>query len=313
MTTLLFTHRDFGNHATPPGHPERQDRYGAVEAALGTGDFDHLERRRAEEADWDRILLAHPQHHIDTVRDKAPERGWAQLDPDTFMSPPSLSAARLGAGACVAGVDAVMAGDAHNAFIASRPPGHHAEQDRAMGFCLFNNAAIAALHAQAAHGIERVAVVDFDVHHGNGTQAIFWEREHCFFASSHEWPQYPGTGREEERGQFDQVHNRTLSMGEGSMAFRRAWGDALLPALADFCPGFIVISAGFDAHRDDPLAGIELDEADFAWVTREIMGVANDVCHGRIVSVLEGGYHLEALGASVAAHVKELASQGQIG
>jgi len=314
MTTLLYSHADFGQHEVPPGHPERQSRYGAVEAALSTSDFDDLIRREAPEAAWDRIALAHPQDHLDLVQTKAPrDEGWAQLDPDTFMGPHSLSAARRGAGAAVAAVDAVMAGEADNAFIIARPPGHHAEQDRAMGFCFFNNAAIAALHAQEAHGCARVAVVDFDVHHGNGTQAIFWEREHAFFASSHEWPQYPGTGKESDRGLYDQITNQPLARGEGGQAFRRVWGERLLPALSDFAPDFIVISAGFDAHAADPLGGLQLVEEDFAWITAEIAAIARDKCESRVISVLEGGYDLDALGKSAAAHVKALASHGQIG
>lgn len=314
MTTLLYSHAAFGLHETPPGHPERQSRYGAVEAALAHGDFDDIIRRTAEPAASDRILLAHPQEHFARVSDMAPgEEGWAQLDPDTFMGPHSLDAALRGAGAATAAVDAVMAGEADNAFIIARPPGHHAEQDRAMGFCFFNNAAIAALHAQAAHGCSRVAVVDFDVHHGNGTQAIFWDRENAFFASSHEWPQYPGTGKESDRGLFGQIHNQPMARGEGGDSFRRAWGERLLPALSDFDPDFIVISAGFDAHAADPLGGLELTEEDFAWVTSRIGAIARDKCVGRVISVLEGGYNLDALGNSAAAHLKALATPGQIG
>ena len=190
--------------------------------------------------------------------------------------------------------------------IVARPPGHHAEPERAMGFCLFNGAAIAALHARSVHGAKRVAVVDFDVHHGNGTEAAFWHDENAFYASSHQWPQYPGTGRASDRGAFDNIANAPLAGGEGSLAFRRAWGETLLPALSDFGPELIVISAGFDAHRADPLGGLELTEEDFAWATREIAAVARDKAGGRLVSIMEGGYDLKALSDSVAAHVKVL-------
>ncbi|MEX0646124.1 MAG: histone deacetylase family protein, partial [Parvularculaceae bacterium] len=191
-------------------------------------------------------------------------------------------------------------------FVAARPPGHHALPERAMGFCLFNSAAIAALHARAVHGAKRVAVVDFDVHHGNGTEASFWQDEDAFYASSHEYPQYPGTGRQSDRGAFGNIANEPLPTGTSGEDFRRAWGEQLLPALSDFRPDFIVISAGFDAHRRDPVGGLLLVEEDFAWVTREIVGVARAACAGRIVSLLEGGYDLDALGASTAAHVGAL-------
>lgn len=211
---------------------------------------------------------------------------------------------RAAGGACAA-VDAIYAGEAKNAFIAARPPGHHAEPERAMGFCFFNNAAIAANHARK-HGANRIAVVDFDVHHGNGTEAALWHDENAFFASSHEWPQYPGTGKESDRGAFDNIHNAPLATGDGSDEFRRIWGERLLPALSDFGPDFIVISAGFDAHAADPLGGLKLTEDDFIWATAEIAGIARDKAGGRLISVLEGGYDLPALGASAAAHVKAL-------
>jgi acetoin utilization deacetylase AcuC-like enzyme len=200
----------------------------------------------------------------------------------------------------------VFKGEAKNAFIAARPPGHHALASRAMGFCLFNSAVVAAFHARAVHGAKRVAVVDFDVHHGNGTEAIFWNDENAFYASSHEFPQYPGTGRSSDRGAFDNVANAPLPTGASGEAFRRAWGERLLPALSAFGPDLIVISAGFDAHRADPLGGLALVEADFAWATAEIAGLARDQCGGRLISVLEGGYDLGALGRSAAAHVKAL-------
>ncbi|MCI5046377.1 MAG: histone deacetylase family protein [Aquisalinus sp.] len=309
MTTFLYTHKDFGHHETPPGHPEQQPRYAYVKDALAGPAFGFLERREAPEVAWDRIALAHPEPFSQIVREAAPsDETVIQLDPDTWMGRHSLSASRRAAGAGVAAVDEIMACRADNAFVAARPPGHHAEQDRAMGFCVFNSAAIAALHAQEAHGCTRVAVVDFDVHHGNGTQAIFWGRENAFFASSHQWPHYPGTGAEADRGLHDQIRNATLQNGEGGDEFRRSWGEILLPALSDFDPDFIVISAGFDAHAADPLGGLNLVEDDFLWVTEEIKAVAAAQCQGRIVSFLEGGYDLEALAKSAAAHVKALAS-----
>ena len=287
---------------------EHSGRYAAVDDALSHGDFEALERRAPPLATAADIERVHPARYRSVIEENAPNSGLAQFDADTFMGPSSLEAALRAAGGAIAAVDAVYAGEADNAFIAARPPGHHAEPERAMGFCFFNNAAIAALHART-HGASRVAVVDFDVHHGNGTEAAFWHDENAFFASSHEWPQYPGTGRVSDRGAFDNVFNAPLTTGEDGDAFRQAWGDRLLPALSDFDPDFIVISAGFDAHAADPLGGLSLTEADFAWVTHEIAAIARDKAGGRLVSVLEGGYDLHALGASAAAHVKTLMAQ----
>jgi acetoin utilization deacetylase AcuC-like enzyme len=305
MTTLVYDCDAFGAHETPQGHPERSARHGAVRQALADPRFDALLRREAPQADRAALLLAHGAHYVDAVWRAAPEAGLVGLDPDTTMGPHSLDAALCAAGAGVAAVAAVMAGEADNAFIAARPPGHHATPARAMGFCLFNSAAIAALSARA-RGVQRVAVVDFDVHHGNGTEAIFWDDENAFFASSHEYPQYPGTGRQTDRGAFGNIANAPLPTGTAGEGFRRAWGEHLLPALSEFGPDFIVISAGFDGHRADPLGGLSLVEADFAWATREILAVARASCGGRVVSLLEGGYDLAALGGSVAAHVGAL-------
>lgn len=306
--TVLFTHDVFGEHETPPGHVEQPGRYWAVDRALSDADFADLRREMPPLAAWDDIECAHSAAYVSHVRNTAPQDDMAQLDADTFMGPHSLEAAQRGAGGAIAAVDMVMTGNAHNAFVAARPPGHHTVPDRAMGFCLFNNAAIAALHARACYGAQKIAVVDFDVHHGNGTQDILEADEHAFFASSHEWPQYPGTGREHERGTAGNCHNAPMSSGEGSLAFRKVWGDRLLPELQHFSPEIIVISAGFDAHEADPLGGLNLTEDDFAWITDQICQLAGDVCEGRVVSVLEGGYDLEALGRSSAAHVKALAS-----
>jgi len=305
MTTLLYTHAAFQRHEVPPGHVEHPGRYQAVEKALQAEEFTSLERRIPPLVSDDDIERIHSVAYRAAVEENAPATGLVQFDADTFLGPSSLEAAKRAAGGAVAAVDALYACEAKNAFIAARPPGHHAEPDRAMGFCVFNGAAIAAVHARA-HGAKRVAVIDFDVHHGNGTEAAFWHDEDAFYASSHEWPQYPGTGRPTDRGAFDNIANAPLATGTGSDAFRRAWGETLLPALSDFGPDIIVISAGFDAHAADPLGGLDLTEDDFAWVTAEIAGVARDKAAGRLISVLEGGYDLPALAASAAAHVKVL-------
>jgi len=310
MTTLLFSHAVFGRHEVPPGHVEHPGRYKAVDKALKAEGFAALDRRSPPLATAEQIELVHPAQFRLAVEENAPETGLAQFDADTFMGPSSLEATLRAAGGACAAVDAVFAGEAKTAFVAARPPGHHAEPERAMGFCFFNAAAIAAIYAREhlakLGGAKRVAVLDFDVHHGNGTEAAFWHDENAFYASSHEWPQYPGTGRASDRGAFDNIANAPLATGEGSEAFRRAWGDGLLPAVSDFDPDFIVISAGFDAHGADPLGGLQLTEDDFAWATREIAGIARDKASGRLISVLEGGYDLPALASSAAAHVKAL-------
>ncbi len=306
MTTLLYSHPVFGRHEVPPGHVEHAGRYDAVDRALKAPEFDALERRAPPRASAEQVERVHSAMFRTLVEDSAPTEGLAQFDADTFVGPSSLDATSRAAGGAVAAVDALYAGEATNAFVAARPPGHHAEPERAMGFCIFNGAAIAAMHARAAHGAERVAVVDFDVHHGNGTEAAFWHDEHAFYASSHEWPQYPGTGRKTDRGAFDNIANAPLATGDDGAAFRRVWGEELLPALSDFAPELIVISAGFDAHGADPLGGLRLTEDDFTWVTAEIAAVARDKAEGRLVSILEGGYDLPALGQSAAAHVKAL-------
>lgn len=306
MTTLLFSDTVFAAHETPPGHPERADRYVAVERALSGEEFAGLVRRTPPLVARAAVERAHSRTFIDRIEASAPTSGMIQLDPDTYLGVHSLEAARRAAGGAVAAVDAIFSGEAQNAFVAARPPGHHALPDQAMGFCVFNTAAIGALHARAAHGATRIAIVDFDVHHGNGGEAVFWHDENAFYASSHEYPQYPGTGRASDRGAFDNVANAPLPTGAGGEEFRRAWGERLLPALSQFGPQMIVISAGFDAHRADPLGGLELTESDFAWITREIAAIAADKCAGRLISVLEGGYDLKALAGSAAAHVTVL-------
>ena len=308
MTTLLYSHPACLEHDPGPMHPERPARLEAVLAALEAPAFADLERREAPAATPEQLARVHREAYIDAVFDAVPEAGHAGLDADTVVSPGSGEAARRAAGGLCAAVDAVMAGEAANAFCAVRPPGHHAEPARAMGFCLFNNVAVGALQARAAHGLERIAVVDFDVHHGNGTQAIFWDDARLFFASTHQMPLYPGTGSVSERGASGNIVNLPLATGAGSVEFRDAMTRTVLPALRRFEPEFVLISAGFDAHADDPLAGLRFHEDDYAWATSEILALARDLCHGRVVSTLEGGYDLRALGASAAAHVGALMS-----
>jgi len=306
MATLLFEHPAFGEHETPAGHPERAERYFAASAALKSEAFGDLIRRAPAPAPRKAIERVHTPHLYDFIEGVSARGEIVRLDPDTAMGPSSFNAALIAAGGGVEAVDAVFAGEAENAFVLARPPGHHAPPSRAMGFCLFNSAAIAAMHARAAHGARRVAVVDFDVHHGNGTEEAFWHDEDAFYASSHEWPQYPGTGRESDRGAYGNIVNAPLATGSSGDDFRRAWGERLLPALDAFAPDIVIISAGFDAHRADPVGGLRLTEADFTWITEEIVALARARCGGRTVSLLEGGYDLSALAASVGAHVAAL-------
>ena len=305
MTTLLFTHPACFAHEPGRGHPESPARLKAVLSALEAEEFRRLERREAPAATVAQIARVHARAYVDRVLRAVPETGLVALDPDTVLSPGSGEAALRAAGAVCAAVDAVVGGEAKNAFCAVRPPGHHAEHARAMGFCLFNNVAIGAEQARAAHGLKRVAVVDFDVHHGNGTQHSFENDPDLFYGSTHQWPLYPGTGAAEERG-VGNIVNAPLPPMAGSREFRAAMAETILPALRRFGPDLLLVSAGFDAHEADPLASLRLDESDFAWVTRELMRVADDSCAGRVVSTLEGGYDLAALAASAAAHVGTL-------
>jgi acetoin utilization deacetylase AcuC-like enzyme len=306
MSTLLITHPACLDHLTPAGHPERPDRLRAIDRALEQERFQTLARVAAPAASLETIALCHPMDYVTGVRDATPKEGLVRLDADTSMSPGSFEAALRAAGGAVHAVDEVMAGRAKNAFVATRPPGHHTETARPMGFCLFNNAAIAARHAQKKHGIERAAVVDFDVHHGNGSQDIFWSDKTVMYGSTHQMPLYPGTGDKSERGEHNTVVNAPLRPGDGGEQFRAAFENVILPRLRDFRPDLIVISAGFDAHMRDPLANLNLLEADFDWATRKLMEIADTHAGGRVVSVLEGGYDLQGLANSAAAHVAAL-------
>jgi acetoin utilization deacetylase AcuC-like enzyme len=311
MTTALITHSAFTGHDTGPGHPERADRMRAVDKVLSLDVFADLDRREAPmRADVeDAILLAHPQSYLDAIkriRDSASDQA-VHLDPDTVLSPGSWEAAVRAVGAGLDAVDLVLGEDRRhrNAFCQVRPPGHHAESRRAMGFCVFSSIAIAGLYARKRYGAERIAVIDFDVHHGNGTQDVFWSDKDLFFASTHQMPLYPGTGAMSETG-VGNVHNAPLRPGDGGEAFRDAVLSRIVPALKNFHPDLILISAGFDAHEDDPLANLRLREGDFAWVTDQLVDIANKQADGRVVSMLEGGYNLRALAASVAVHVRTL-------
>jgi len=305
MSAALYTHPSCLAHDPGPGHPESPARLATVLDALDAPRFATLERRIAPRATPAQLARVHRAELIDDILSNAPATGWCRLDPDTVMSPASAEAALRAAGAVCAAVDGVLATGLRRAFCAVRPPGHHATPSSAMGFCLFNNVAVAAAQAIAAHGLARVAIVDFDVHHGNGTQDIFWNDARVLYASSHQWPLYPGTGARGETGAGNIV-NAPLPAGSGSIEFRDAFNRIVLPAIDDFAPQLVIVSAGFDAHRLDPLAGLELEADDYAWVTRRLVDLATRHAGGRVVSSLEGGYDLTALRDSACAHVAAL-------
>jgi acetoin utilization deacetylase AcuC-like enzyme len=307
MTTMVLFHPDCLEHRPGAGHPESPKRLHVVVQALQQPEFASLTWQEAPMGTRAQVLRVHKPNYVDLVEAVVPSSGLVQLDGgDTVMSPGSWDAVMRCVGAACAGVDAVLAGTARNVFCATRPCGHHAEPARAMGFCIFNQVAIAALHALEVHGLERVAVIDFDVHHGNGTQAAFYHRPELFFGSSHQSPLYPGTGAADERGASGNIVNVPLPPGCASALFRARVEAVLLPALRRFAPQLILVSAGFDAHRLDPLAQMALEDEDFGWITRQVVDIADDVCEGRIVSVLEGGYSGEGLGGGCAAHVRAL-------
>ncbi|MEQ9144199.1 MAG: histone deacetylase family protein [Parvibaculaceae bacterium] len=305
MSTLLVTHAACLAHDMPLGHPESPDRLRAVLHALEGEAFHYLMREEAPRATLDDLARVHSRAHIDDIFTRLPERGFERIDADTALSPGSGEAALRAAGAVIHAVDRVVTGTPHNAFCAVRPPGHHAEPGQAMGFCLFNNVAVGALYAQEKYGLQKAAVIDFDVHHGNGTQAMFENDPDLFYASTHQSPLYPGTGGAGEKG-VGNILNVPLPEGTGGEDFRALFADMVLPALRRFDPDIVFISAGFDGHAGDPLAGLNLTEADYAWATAELVRLAEAACEGRIVSTLEGGYDLEALAHSASAHVRAL-------
>ncbi len=310
MSTAFLTHTDCLQHITPPGHPERVDRLMALYSALDQIGDEDLIRVTPEPGLDAHILHVHPQNYIDAIKDASPREGHVSLDGDTHMSPGTLRAAYLGVGAMIEAVDLVMSGEVGNAFAAMRPPGHHAERTTPMGFCLFGNIAIAAKHAMEVHGLERVAVVDFDVHHGNGTQDLLWDEPRSLFISTHQMPLYPGSGAPSERGAHNNVLNVVLEPNSGGLELKKAYERVVLPALEEFKPQLLLISAGFDAHKADPLANLNWTQEDFVWATEKLCDVADRHCDGKIVSTLEGGYDLEALAASSVAHLKTLIKRG---
>ncbi len=304
--TILFEHDAALGHVTPPGHPERVARIEAIRRALSGSAFSGLDRREAPLAERAEVLRCHPERYVAGIEAIIPQEGYRSIDGDTHVSSGSLAAAMRAVGGVAAAVDAVIAGEDRTAFVAMRPPGHHAERETAMGFCLFGTAAIGAKRALDHHGLARVAVLDFDVHHGNGTQDLLWDEARALFASSHQSPLWPGSGAAHETGAHDNVINAPLAPMTGGAEMRRVWGDVILPAVDDFAPELIIVSAGFDAHADDPLANLNWQVEDFVWLTRAIREVADAHAGGRVVSTLEGGYDLDALAASTAAHVAAL-------
>jgi acetoin utilization deacetylase AcuC-like enzyme len=303
MPMLIYSHPAGFAHDTGPRHPEKPERLRSVLAALEADNLSDLAVKDAPLASTKQLELVHNPDHVSRLLDVIPDSGLAHIDADTVVSPGSREAALRAVGAVCAAVDDVFEGSANAVFCAVRPPGHHAEPERAMGFCLFNNIAIGAMHARVKHSAERVAVVDFDVHHGNGTQSAFENDANLFYGSTHQYPFYPGTGARSETGVANNIVNLPLAMNSGSEEFRAAFTNVMLPALIEFAPDLIMISAGFDAHRDDPLGQLQLVDEDYTWVTERLCEISNDLSGSRIVSSLEGGYDLEALGRCAAVHV----------
>ncbi|MEP1519472.1 histone deacetylase family protein [Ascidiaceihabitans sp.] len=303
MTTALLSHTDCLSHVNPPGAPEQVARLHYILEALEDLDLIRTDAPMATDSD---LLRCHPQSHLDHIRNSIPADGYTALDADTSVSPGSLNAAYRAAGGAAKAVDMVLGGEVQNAFVATRPPGHHAEQTTPMGFCLFGNVAIAAKHALDHHGLSRVAVVDFDVHHGNGTQALLQDDPRALVVTSQQMPLWPGTGEASERGPHGTVLNLPLPPASDGAHAIEVYKSKVLPALAKHQPELILISAGFDAHQDDPLANLNWSTEDFRTMTKMILQTAQDLCKGRVVSVLEGGYDLDALAASARVHVQEL-------
>ena len=301
--SVLVTHEECLQHVTPPGHPEQVARLEYILEALKDINLSRVSAPMAAEDD---ILRIHPREHINYLQDVVPETGFKSIDGDTHISSGSLTAAYRAAGGVLRAVDLVLSGEAKNAFVAVRPPGHHAENSKAMGFCIFGNVAIAAKYAIKIHGLNRVAVVDFDVHHGNGTQDLLWDEPRTLFCSMHQSPLWPGSGQKDETGGFNNIINIPVDPETDGEKIRIIFNNSILPKLESFRPELLIISAGFDAHADDPLANLNLVEEDYAWITHKLCDVAEKYCNGRLVSSLEGGYNLEALAASVAAHVNVL-------
>ncbi|WP_332686239.1 histone deacetylase family protein [Devosia sp.] len=311
MTTLLVSQPNFADHVTPQGHPERADRIRAIEEALSRPRFDKLLRRNAPSGDLMLAELVHDSRYLSRLRDGRPAEGIGQIDADTFISANSLAVVATGLGGALSALDAVLLGEVDNAFCAIRPPGHHAEIATPMGFCLINTVAIVAREAQRKYGAERIAIIDFDVHHGNGTQDIFKVDSTVFYASTHQMPLYPGTGKPSETG-VGNITNVPLDPNSDGSSMREAYASHIIPALIDFSPDLILISAGFDAHERDPLAQLNWQSADYGWLTGKLMDVAGRACGNRIVSLLEGGYDLKGLAGGASHHVAML-MDGAIG
>lgn len=306
MSTLIISHKDCLSHIEPTGHPEQVMRLLEVVKRLKFEEFKNLIWKEAPIATNEQILLGHSKKYVEFIENIQKSNHITHLDADTYFGKGSLNAAKRGVGANISAVNAVMSGEFNNAFSAIRPPGHHAETEKAMGFCIFNNVAIAAKYAIENHKLKRVAVVDFDVHHGNGTQEILWDDPNVLFVSTHQMPLWPGSGTHEEHGKHQNILNIPIQANTDGPAFRQKFDEIILPRLDSYKPEILIISAGFDAHYKDPLANIELMTEDYEWITHRLCDIADEHADGRLISSLEGGYNLAALAESVAVHVKVL-------